>query len=190
MTANPGNNRARLATWLLVAGGVAVMVSTLLPWVGALGIISANLDTGAAVYLAVVGLIYIALGLVALRGRRTAIIVTLWVINAVMAISVLSMFGSFSVNGNDVISPGPGVYVSSLGVLAGLVGTIVLHGAPAQRRTTWMPPPYAQWLWDGSQWLPPVVFSPDGRYRWDGQAWVAVAPPSPRGIDPPPPASE
>lgn len=176
--------RRVVASRLFFGGGGALAISSFLPWVSVLTIAQVHLTGGDIVLVLGVAGLYAGAGYLVGQGRVTRALVNgVWVLNALMAILIILIFDGLGGLGNEIVSPGAGVFVAGIGVVVSVAATIQLHrsGAGLPRVTAavvaWVQrklghaavvdePP---WRDDVSP-PPGAEISPDGLYWWDDRA--------------------
>jgi len=190
--------RARIAGWLVLGGGAALLLSAVLPWFTFLGFVGAHLPTAYFLAVGAVGALLAYFGIRALMDRATrAIMVTLWVLAAVSAFVAVGLFVSAKDLGNQTlgtVTPASGFYIGIIGLGATIAGTILLQttrrssllqttrlSSPQARPAVQLSQDGAHW-WDGTAWRsvtmeppPNAPRSADGRWWWDGAEWHPVA---------------
>lgn len=137
--------RSRMAGVVLAAGGGALVLSSFLPWVSALGVVQARPAGSAVLVLLLAGTGTAFLGSLVLRSRASrAIRATLWTLSAIEALLVLlfsealhaaneaSIGGIVSVS--SVVRPAIGLYLAVVAVITTVVGTVLLQMSKAAGR--------------------------------------------------------
>jgi hypothetical protein len=106
---------------------VALALSIFLPWVTVLGFVSVHLSGVEVVYLLAFTAVYTGLGYLVQQRRVTgALLGAAWAVNSWMILNVIVIFDEFG-HGAGLVTPGAGVYVASLGVIAGIFATVQLQ---------------------------------------------------------------
>jgi hypothetical protein len=142
----------------------AVAVSITLPWVSVAGIINASPSGGEIFWLLLFAAAYGYAGYRVKAERDThAMLIGAWVLDAVLGFMVIAVFSAISNQGAGIATPGGGVFLAGIGVIAGIVGTVNLRrvrrarvpiaSAPAVESPTDRPPPGSQISPDGFYWL-------------------------------------
>jgi hypothetical protein len=180
--------RARTAGWLVVGGGAALLLSAFLPWVSFLGIVGGHLPAGYFFAFGVVGCVLAYFGVRALKDRVTrAIMTTLWVLAALAALVAIGVFAegqNLARQSYGTVSPASGFYVGLLGLVATVLGTILLQttrrSSRQARSAVQISQDGAHW-WDGTTWHSVMADAPpnaprsaDGTSWWDGAQWHRV----------------
>jgi len=194
------SGRTRKAGIWIAAGGLGIVLSAFIPWVSVSGIVTVSQSGGAVAYIAIFGGVCTYLGSRVLMGYgRQWMRVLLWVLCVIGVANVVTLFNALSTdNAGGAVQPSVGVFAASGGVVATVVGAILLQTVRLSKRTpavaavpvavavapaTAAPTlsPDKQFWWDGASWrraddVPPpsAQRSPDGSYWWDGDAWRAV----------------
>ena len=123
--------RARSAGWFVTAGGIGIVLSTMLPWFSWLGIDGGTIPFAWFLALASLGALVAYFGVRVLKERVTrAVMVTLWVV----AVSAVLFTAVMIAAANDVerrsfgtVNPAAGLYLAVLGIAASVVGTVLLQ---------------------------------------------------------------
>lgn len=119
---------------IFYAAAGALALSMFLPWVTVLGFVSIHLSGFEVVYLLAFTAVYAGEGYFVQTGRVTSTLMTAaWVVNAWMVLNVIVIFSEFG-KGDGLVTPGAGVYVASLGVIAAIVATVQLHRSRIRSR--------------------------------------------------------
>jgi hypothetical protein len=129
---------SRVAGWLVLGGGAALVLSTLLPWFSVLGLVSGHLSVQYVLAFLAVGVLLGYFGIRTLRDQVThAVMITLWVLAGIAAFATLILFATGQYVGNasyGAVSLSSGFYIGILGFLAAVAGTIVLQAARKSSR--------------------------------------------------------
>jgi hypothetical protein len=124
--------RTRKAGYWICGAGIAVVLSSFLPWVSIEGVESTHQSGGAVVMLLVIGGLLAYFGARVLQGRvTTAVNVALWLIAGVdvaLSIGLFSAADKLQQEGGGIISASPaiGFYLAVGGFIASVVGTILV----------------------------------------------------------------
>ncbi len=122
--------RRKTAGWLVCGGGLAVILSAFLPWVTVAGVVNVGIGAFALVIAALGGALAYLGGriLVERTSRKTTIF--LWALAGLDLLIVIGLFASQSnINSSTGgwVQPGTGFYMALLGLIATLVGTIMVQ---------------------------------------------------------------
>ena len=180
--------RARTAGWLLLGGGVAIVLSAILPWYTVLGIVSGQAPTGYFLTVGAVGGLIAYFGIRALRDRVTrAIMIVLWVLAPIATYFAVALFivgGQASNKSYGTVTLGSGFYAGLIGLVATVAGTIVLQTtrrSPSKGGRTKSSFPDGGYGGDATAWSgvaaetpPNAPRSDDGNWWWDGAQWHAI----------------
>ena len=124
--------RTRKAGYWICGAGIAVVLSSFLPWVSIEGVEATHQSGGAVVMLLVIGGLLAYFGARVLQGRVTRTInVALWVIAGVdvaLSIGLFSAADKLQQEGGGIVSASPaiGFYLAVGGFIASVVGTILV----------------------------------------------------------------
>jgi hypothetical protein len=109
------------------AAAVALALSIFLPWVTVLGFVSVHLSGGGVVYLLAFTAVYAGEGYLVQQRRVTGTLMTAaWAVDAWMILNVVGLFHELG-KGAGLVTPAAGVYVASVGVIAGIFATVQLQ---------------------------------------------------------------
>jgi hypothetical protein len=124
----PERERRRASSVRIFYGAaIALALSLFLPWVSVLGLVSVHLSGFEVVYLLAFAAVYAGAAYLVQHDRVTStFMIAAWVVNAWMIVNVFVIFDEFG-KGGGLVTPGAGVYVASIGVLAAIVATFQLH---------------------------------------------------------------
>ena len=120
--------RRRVASTRIFCGAaIALVLSTFLPWASVLSIVSVHLSGGEVVYLLLFAGIYAGEARLVHNQRVTrSLMIGSWLVNAWMVVNLLVLFNALG-QGEGLVSPGAGLYIASVGVIAAIVATVQLH---------------------------------------------------------------
>ncbi len=131
--------RTRKAGYWLAGGGVAVILSSFMPWVSVDGVDDTHPTGGGLLLLLVIGGLYSYFATRVLQGRfPRRINVILWVlagIDVLISLGILAGVERASSEGSGLwsVSPSLGFFVGLGGLAAGVVGTAMLQTARGRR---------------------------------------------------------
>lgn len=121
---------------MFYGAAVALALSIFLPWVVVLDVVSVHLTGFEVVYLLAFSAVYAREGYLVQQRRVTGTLMTAaWVVNGWMIVNVFAIFEEFG-KGDGLVTPGAGVYVASIGIIAAIVATVQVQRSRRRPGTT------------------------------------------------------
>lgn len=132
-TGDPDRRRTTSA-YLFYGSALSLILSTMCPWVTALGI-SGHVNGGGAVVLIVFAGIYARQAYRTRRNRvtRTLAFAAAWVVNTLMVLLMVGMFVILGRDSTGLVSPGAGLYLAILATASAIFATVQLHRSEPAR---------------------------------------------------------
>jgi hypothetical protein len=155
--------RKRSAGFSISGGGIAVALSAFLPWITVIGFVDVHLSGISIAIIFVLGGLLAYLGVRVLRDLASrAILIGLWVLAGIDVLTVIGLFYALDkIGSSGEVAPGTGFYLALIGLIASIVGTVLLQ--LSTRRAS------AEVISSESQ---VGLLSEDGRWRWNGERWL------------------
>jgi hypothetical protein len=127
------SGRTRKAGYWICGAGIAVILSAFLPWVSVEGMAASHPQGGSVAVLLVIGGLLAYFGTRVLSGRLSrALTVGLWVLSAVdvfISVANINAASKLQNEGAGIVSvtPAVGFYVGIGGLLASVIGTVLVQ---------------------------------------------------------------